>query len=862
MVETARRRAPRLLRHLLLACVALLVLIVVGIGAVMVTFDPNSLKPRIVEAVKRETGRDIALNGPISLAFALRPTLAARDVALANPPGFSRPQMATLAQLDLQLALFPLLHGRVEIDRLVLERPDILLETDAQGRPNWEFAREAAAPPAPRPGAVDDPAEAKQPTRLSIADIRIEEGTLTWRDDRTQHSATVGVKRFEASAASADAPVHLDAAANANGTDFAFSGEIGPLARLLDTAATTAWPVHLTATAAGAKLSIDGSLTRPLQGRGYSAKLAATVPDLPALAPLAPGVKLLPLHDVNFAAQLADIGAALPEVTALTLHVGRSDLSATVAGLKLDRLDVAAARLDQPVTASAQGSYADQPLTVNATLGAPAVLLPGSKASGPFPIDVGVQAAGASLAVKGVIAQPQALAGVDVAVNAKIANLAALAPLVHRPLPALQSIAFDGKLQDANGSLRQGVALRGAKLTLPQGDLAGDATLAIAARPSLQANLQSDTIDLDALRTIVDATPAPPAPAQAAPASPPVPVPVPARAGGGGASPLAPLREANADVTLAVALLKSGGAQYRNVNTHLVLRDGKLTLDPFAADLPEGHVAGAFEVDVNPTPPTMALRLHAPALALRPLLATFGQPAVASGNLEVYADLRGAGETEHAIIGSLSGSLGLAMVNGTIDNRLLGGTLGSILREINLLDLVGRGGTSQVQCFATRIDARNGVGAVRTLVLASSLLTADAVGTLNLGSETLDLHVRSQARVGGTGLVVPLHVTGPFRSPQAAPEPAAALADNAGTIAGLATGATPLGMIAGALAGQKLLGNTPGENCNVALAVARGSAVPASETTQQPRAGTPAPAPAPAKPKAPDVGNLLRQFLR
>ena len=60
-------------------------------------------------------------------------------MSLANPPGFSRPQMATLKELDLKLALWPLLSKRVEIIRLDLVQPDILLERNAKGQPNWQF---------------------------------------------------------------------------------------------------------------------------------------------------------------------------------------------------------------------------------------------------------------------------------------------------------------------------------------------------------------------------------------------------------------------------------------------------------------------------------------------------------------------------------------------------------------------------------------------------------------------------------------------------------------------------------------------------------------------------------------------------
>src|SRR5215813_9819253 len=123
--------ASRAVRVSIWSIVGLLVLVVAGIGVVIATFDPNSYKPQIVAAVKRATGRDIDLKGNIHLALSLQPTLTVQDVSFSNPPGFSRPQMATLQQLDLQLALLPLIHHEIEIDRLVLVKPDILLETNA-----------------------------------------------------------------------------------------------------------------------------------------------------------------------------------------------------------------------------------------------------------------------------------------------------------------------------------------------------------------------------------------------------------------------------------------------------------------------------------------------------------------------------------------------------------------------------------------------------------------------------------------------------------------------------------------------------------------------------------------------------------
>jgi AsmA protein len=241
-----------------------------------------------------------------------------------------------------------------------------------------------------------------------------------------------------------------------------------------------------------------------------------------------------------------------------------------------------------------------------------------------------------------------------------------------------------------------------------------------------------------------------------------------------------------------------------------------------------------------------------------------GEPGYATGNLEVHADLHGAGTTPHAIAAGLDGSLGLAMVNGTVDNRLFGSTLGAILREINLLDLVGRGGSSQVQCFAVRLDASHGIAAFRALRLASSLLTMDGDGSINLGAETLDLRVRAQARVVGTGLVVPLRVTGPLRAPSATPDPAAAIAANAGTVAGaVITGTTPLGMIAGVLGGQKLLGGgaDSAADCGAALALARGQPAPAGPAHQAAQPAQPAQPPQQQQ-KPPNAGSVLKQLFR
>ncbi|WP_428536172.1 AsmA family protein [Rhodopila sp.] len=836
---------PRPLRITLIALAAVIVL-AVGAGAVFISrFDPNSLKPRIAEAVKRATGRDLALNGKIGLKFSLTPTIRVDNVAFANPPGFSRPQMATLQSMELELGLLPLLSKRIEIERLVLIHPDILLEKPPTGQPNWQLTPEVS-PTAPAGSQQPTPTAGSAKTAVSVNAIRIQDGTLAYRDDATAKTTTLLLPKLQATAASPDSPLHLDADASYAGTPLTLAADTGSLTRLQQPAATSPWPLKLTLTAAGAKLTADGSITQPLQGKGYNLTLNGTVPDASVLKPLLQGFSPPPLHDVTFAAKVADSGATLPDISSLTLHVGASDLNAQVPGLALDKLDLDAARLEQPMKLAATAHLGTQPAALNAALGPPAQLMPDAKPA-PFPIDVNLQAAGATATAKGTLADARTMSGVNLALAAQIPDLSALSPLARRPLPAIKSIALQASLTDADGGLRQGAALHALTLTSADGDLAGDATLGLAARPTLTAVLHSNRIDLDAIQQAIDQTPAPtpppPAPTPPNPAKPPAATQAPAapahrntRLFSDQPIPFDLLRAADADLKLNIADLRSGGADYKAIDTHAVLANGKLAVNPFAADLPGGHLTGNLSADATGPAPPLHLVLHAPGLALKTLLTAFHQPSYANGNVELYADLSGAGASPHAIAGSLDGSLGLAMASGTIDNRLLGSLLGKVMDSLNALNLVGKGGTSELRCFALRIDAKHGLAAIKPLALSSSLLTMSGLGTINLGAETLAMALRPQARVGGTGLVIPIAVSGPIRDPSVKVNDLGAAEANAGTVAGVVLGnATPLGVVGGLLGADKLLGGGTSDICPAALAAARGQPAPQAAAAKSPQ---------------------------
>jgi uncharacterized protein involved in outer membrane biogenesis len=835
----ARRATRRGRRAAIFGTIAGLVIAGVIIGVNRFSFD--AFKPRVEAALSSATGRQVVIHGRLGLALSLHPTIAVNDVTVANPAGFSRPDMATIQSLDVQLALLSLLHRQVAVDSLVVEKPDILLERTASGAVNWQFA------PAPKQATAavtpSGPQTVSRPMRLSLSRMQIENARIAYRDDRTGHLAATDVKELTVTSAGADAPMLVGGQAVVNGLPVGLVGQTGSVAGLQSSGKP--WPVALTLTAAGAKLAAGGGIAEPLAGKGYNLAVNASVPDLAALRPLAPKAGLPALHSITLAGRVADSGGPIPAISGVVLRTGAGDLAPLMPGMTVTQASLSVPALDQPVTAELAGSLKGAPVSFSGTVGPVSKLLTGQPA-GPFPIDVSAKSGASSFSAKGGVADPAHLTGMDVAVNAATPDLAALQGLAGRPLPKLTNVSFSAQVRDLGG-LAKGISFTGMKFASAQGDLAGDVSLVPGKPPSIKGKLASNRLDLDAMQTAVGTPPAA-GPAVRPSAAAPSPAPA-ARAGGPVISnkplPFNELHQANADLGLTVGTLVIQRQTWRNVVLQVSLQNGRLRVEPFRALLPAGALDATITADANPPAPPVSVRLSAPAIGLKTLLAALGQPGFVSGTADVQADLRGAGATAQAIAGSLNGTMSVTMGGGQIDTAVLEKLLGPALTRANPAGLLAHGGTSDIKCLAVRMAAHDGVATLNPIMFSSGLITAHGSGTVNLRAQMLDLHLYSQGRIGGTGFEVPLTVTGPLADPHAALNQTGAA--NAGFQA-----------VIGALAGKNATGALlpAGPSCAAAMAEARGQAASTSA----------APKPTAAVPhlpqKLPNAGKLLQQLFR
>ncbi|WP_048863296.1 AsmA family protein, partial [Acidisphaera rubrifaciens] len=233
------------------------------------------------------------------------------------------------------------------------------------------------------------------------------------------------------------------------------------------------------------------------------------IPDLAALAPFAGGPSLPPVHDIDLAAHVTGAGQAVPVLRSLALRTAAGDLSAYLPGLTLDHAALANAAEDRPLTADIAGRVDGAPFTLKATTGAPAALLPGAPA-GPFPIHAEAMAAGMTLSVQGGIDDPRRGAGLRAAIDARVADLGVLAPLLHRTVPSLRGIRIQAEATDGPHGLAHGLTLSALRLTGPGTDAGGTLTLGWP-RPSLAGRITAARINAgDIARAFADPAKPPP----------------------------------------------------------------------------------------------------------------------------------------------------------------------------------------------------------------------------------------------------------------------------------------------------------------------------------------------------------------
>jgi len=158
--------------------VAFVALFTVAAIAIFLFFDPNDYRDRIAEEVKRETGRDLVIEGDLELSFFPWFAVNIGKTSLSNAPGFGDESFLSFEQAQLSVKLAPLLFDReISVGTATLDGFELNLEVARNGRNNWQDLEEAGR-------AQPDADEKAQDTSstLDVAGVEIR-GAAVYYDD-------------------------------------------------------------------------------------------------------------------------------------------------------------------------------------------------------------------------------------------------------------------------------------------------------------------------------------------------------------------------------------------------------------------------------------------------------------------------------------------------------------------------------------------------------------------------------------------------------------------------------------------------------------------------------------------------------
>jgi hypothetical protein len=488
-------------------------------------------------------------------------------------------------------------------------------------------------------------------------------------------------------------------------------------------------------------------------------------------------------------------------------HRTKKRTELTLAHLKAE----ARALLASGYELDAAGALNGQAFSVKGNIGDPREAIAGRALA----LDLVAKIPGLEARLDGEVEQPRSLKGIDANVQLDVTDARAAGAFAGAAVPDFPPLKVEARIRDS-GSGRSVDPLR---VTLGKSRLEGSIKVEDKEpRDRVTARLAGPLVDLSDLPQRKP-RPAPESKGDRVFSAEPL--------------PFATLKSFDLDAELSIGkLVLRGGDPVEKLQVKASLNDGHLKVEPAKFNVAGGGILARLDLDASSgKSAALNLRAEGSGLTLGTLLAMAGHPQqMSGGRTDLKFEAAGSGGSMRALMGSLNGHARMTIGEARIAGRGLDLGAGIFDQAASVLN-PGRGENQQLLCGVINVPVRNGIITLDNRVAAETTKVAmTAEGTVNLGTEVLDVSVRSKGK-GGVGLADfagAARVGGTLANPQIGVN-ARGAAEAAATLSGaLATG----GM---SLLGQSLFSKAfPERPCQDALAARAPAAKPAPEPKKEP----------------------------
>ena len=230
-------------------------------------WDWNWFKAPLERAVQARTGRALHI-GNLDVDLGRTTTVRGDAIRFANASWATQPQMATADRVELDIRVWPLLRGSVQIPEIRLSRPDVLLQTaPRKGDPgNWNFLSSGGGNPP------------------QLQRLRISDGRLQFLDEIGRTRIDLDVRSGNPKQADAAPPLLIQGKGRWRGAAFTLKG--GTESPLQLSNSEHPFRIHLDARAGPTHAIASGSLTNPFQFQVFDLQFQLSGQDLEDLYPL------------------------------------------------------------------------------------------------------------------------------------------------------------------------------------------------------------------------------------------------------------------------------------------------------------------------------------------------------------------------------------------------------------------------------------------------------------------------------------------------------------------------------------------------------------------------------------------------
>lgn len=487
----------------------ILVLLLITVLALMffgVNVDLGFLKGGVEASARSALGRDVEIRGPVVLEFSDWPALEVQDVRVANVPGASSPDFLHAGMARLQVGLFPLLKGDIQIGEIKAENVSLNLESDEQGQPNWVFSTEEDETQT-REVSNDKPVktpsqEDRETIRFSLIELTLKEIGVTYHDAALNKTIKFELDKLNGQAAPGK-PIILDLEGQLQKKTYDLEFEGGSIEELLTWAKP--WQFKLKGEVIGKKIKAEGNLA--LRDNEPEANFEFTVKDID-IGSILSRLRLvegLRASTGSMGIKLSLSGNSLQKMVqqssmAFSVNDGMWRIKSPTSEAYLDVNDLNGGifvEQGNAITMKLAGRVDEFPVKFVIT-GAPLVEYVSAPKTVPLTIDV--EFADSLLSFAGELAMPVTSRNLTVSLAFDTASLDNLNEVLELDLPPVGPIAFETRFQ----LLKKGYDLPKLNLQVGESRLAGKMNLDMSTeKPKVNVELISELFridDFDSLR--------------------------------------------------------------------------------------------------------------------------------------------------------------------------------------------------------------------------------------------------------------------------------------------------------------------------------------------------------------------------